>query len=269
MSIWRSWRHKRRKPVDDLVSRGAREAGDAGDLARRSDVLILCLPNSEVVEQVVSDMASGFRDGQILVDMGTSSLASTRKTADFAARFGVRFAEAPVTGGTLQAERGELGALVGAEEEVFRTVLPLLQHACSSVQRFGPVGAGGRAKLINNYMVMGIAALVSEAFHMADLTRSDWAKLHDVVIRGSADSGVFRRMIGNAIRGDYKGYVFDVASAAKDMRYVTEMSEALGRNTPLNQAVHAFFTRAESEGYGDLLISELLRPEIRKERDGV
>jgi len=89
------------------------------------------------------------------------------------------------------------------------------------------------------------------------------------VIRGSADSGVFRRVIGNAKDGDFGGYVFDVNGAVKDMTYITEMNESLGLASPMNKAVLDLFMRAQAEGYGDLLISELMRPEIRKARGGV
>ena len=230
---------------------------------------MLCLPNSRIVEAVVHRMMPAFSEGQVLIDTGTSSLSSTRRVCEWVTRRGVRFAEAPLTGGARQAARGELGALVGAEEELFLDIRPLLETFCSSVQHFGPVGAGGRAKLINNYMVMGIAALVFEAFHLADLAESDWERLYEVVVCGSANSGVLHRVIGNAVKDDYEGYQFDVKSASKDLRYLAELTDSLGRDTPLNRAVLEFFARAEAEGYGDLLISELLRPEVRKRRGGV
>jgi 3-hydroxyisobutyrate dehydrogenase-like beta-hydroxyacid dehydrogenase len=260
---------RNRAPVEALVARGARLCADTLELARDSEVILLCLPNSQVVERVVAEIKPGLREGQILIDTGTSSLASTARLAEEMAALGVDFAEAPLAGGIKQAEAGELGALVGADAALFARIEPLLRCFCASVQHFGPVGAGGKAKFINNYMVMGIIALVLEAFHAADLAESDWDKLYDVVIRGSADSGAFRRIIGNAIEGDFKGYVFSVAGAHKDMRYITEMNEALGRATPLNRAVLEFFRRAEAEGYGDLMVSELLRGDIRKARGGV
>ncbi len=252
-----------RRPVDDLVERGAQAFTDRAALAAASDVVILCLPDSEVVERVVAEMGDGLGEGTTLIDTGTSSLLSTQRLAKDLADRGVQFAEAPLTGGVEQARAGELGALVGAAPELFERIAPLLRHFCVSVQHFGPVGAGACAKFVNNYMVMGIAALVSEAFHIAATTGSDWDKLYDVVIRGSADSGVFRRIIGNARHGDFGGYVFSVKGALKDMKYITEMNAALGRATPLNKAVLDFFADAADAGYGDRRLSELLRPEIR------
>lgn len=255
--------NRNRTPVEALIRQGATEHSDASALADACDMIILCLPNSSVVERVVSEMGNALGPGKVLIDTGTSSLQSTERLARDLEDKGVEFAEAPLTGGIKQAEAGELGAMVGASPDVFGTIEPVLQSFCSSVQHFGSVGAGARAKFVNNYMVMGIVALVCEAFHIAAETGSDWGKLYDLVIRGSADSGAFRRIIGNAKDGDFEGYVFSVDGAHKDMTYITEMNAELGRDTPLNKAVLEFFADAASAGHGDRLLSELMRPEIR------
>ena len=255
--------NRSRRSAAELVARGAQMFIDNAALAAASDTVILCLPDSNVVERVVAEMGDALGAGKTLIDTGTSSLLSTQRLARQLADRGVHFAEAPLTGGVDQARAGELGALVGAAPELFERIVPVLRRFCVSVQHFGPVGAGARAKFVNNYLVMGIVALVSEAFHVASMTGSDWDKLYDVVIRGSADSGVFRRIIGNARNGDFGGYVFSVKGALKDMEYITEMNASLGRATALNQAVLDFFTDAVEAGYGDRRLSELLRPEIR------
>lgn len=203
--------HRNREPVDHLVSGGAVEYPDAASLAEVCDVIVLCLPNSEVVWSVLNEMEDGMHGGQILIDTGTSSLSATRKVQRRLTALGIDFAEAPLAGGAGQAEAGKLGALVGSDPDTFNAIEPILETFCASIQHFGGVGAGGRAKMVNNYMVFGIAALVHEAFHLADEAGVDWAKLYDAVIRGSADSGVFRRIIGNAIKSDYRGYIFNVA----------------------------------------------------------
>lgn len=261
--------NRNRDPVDDLLARGAQEYFSYSALSENCDIILLCLPNSEVVETVVEEMAPNMRAGQLLIDTGTSSLFSTRKIADRLRLMSVGFAESPLAGGIVQAEAGELGAMVGCDADLFGRVRAVMEHCCTAVQHFGDVGAGARAKFVNNYMVFGIAALVFEAFHIADITGSDWEKLYDVVIRGSADSGVFRRVIGGAINDDYKGYVFNVNGALKDMTYITEMNEGIGCRSELNNAVLNLFQRAEADGLGELMISELMRPEIRKERGGV
>lgn len=255
--------NRSREAINMLLAEGAEEYPDAAKLATATDIILLCLPNSDVVEATIDAMAPALRTGQTVIDTGTSSLPSTLALNDRLTGMGVHFAESPLTGGQAQADKGILGALVGATPETFARIAPILDHFCATTQHFGPVGAGARAKFVNNYMVIGIAALVAEAFHIAAETETDWAQLYDVVIRGSADSGVLRRIIGNAKDGDFGGYVFSVENAAKDMGYITEMTAELGRDSPLNHAVKDLFDRATAQGHGQRRLSELLRPEIR------
>ena len=255
--------HRNRAVIDALVQDGAVEHPDAADLAQACDILLLCLPNSEVVEQTITRLRPALRPGHVVVDTGTSALRSTLEISRVLGEMDVQFAEAPLTGGARQAADAQLGALVGASSGTFARIEPVLSLFCSTVKHFGPVGAGAQAKFINNYMVMGIAALVAEAFHAAAESGIDWGDLYDVVECGSASSGVLQRIIGNARHGDFSGYVFSVANAAKDMRYIGEFLGDAGHATPLSEAVNDFFQRADRQGHGALRLSELLRPEIR------
>ncbi len=255
--------HRNRAPVEDLVSKGAKEAETLGQLAAASDVIVLCVSNSDVVEQVVSELTPDLRPGMMVIDTGTSSPVSTRKVADQLAAHEVAFVEAPVTGGVKQAAAGELGALVGSDDATYETVRPLLEAFCAQVHHFGPPGAGNTAKLLNNYMVMGLIALITETFTKADQADIDWQKLYDVVICGSADSGALRRIIGNAVQGDFGGYVFDVNGALKDISYFCDMAESMNGKSPMASAVHQVFADAVAAGHGDRLVSELLAPGVR------
>jgi 3-hydroxyisobutyrate dehydrogenase-like beta-hydroxyacid dehydrogenase len=256
--------HRDRSAIEALIADGATEHADAASVAAASDVVVLCLPNSGVVEKVVEQMAPALRAGQMVIDTGTSALASTLALADALAARGIDFAEAPLTGGAQQAADGILGALVGTTPEGFVRAAPVLSTFCERVEHFGPVGTGAKAKFINNYMVMGIAALVTEAFRAAADEGIDWGQLHDVVQCGSANSGVLNRIIGKARDGDFSGYVFSVGNAAKDMRYIADYLDGSGHGTPMSKAVHDLFQRAEAQGHGEKRISELLRPEIRE-----
>ena len=210
-------------------------------------------------------MAPALRPGQMVIDTGTSALASTMALAERLEALGVDFAEAPLTGGAQQAADGVLGAF-GPAPRPRASPAPNRCFAtfCERVEHFGPVGAGAKAKFINKLtLVMGIAALVTEAFRAAADEGIDWGQLHDVVQCGSANSGVLTRIIGKAREGDFSGYVFSVGNAAKDMRYIADYLDASGHGTPMSRAVHDLFQRAEAQGHGDRRISELLRPEIR------
>lgn len=253
--------HRNRRPIEDLVSKGANEAGDYAELASQNDVVFLCVSNSQVVEEVVEKLRPALRPGMTVIDMGTSSTEAMREIHGRLEKLGVAFVESPVTGGVKQAAVGELGALVGAEPEAFESARPLLEMVCKTVHHFGPPGAGNTAKLLNNYMVFGIAALVVEAFDKARDAGIDWRMLYDAVLCGSADSGVLRRIIGSAVEGDYKGYVFSVENSLKDLKYFNELSESMGGVSELGRAVTRIYEEAVASGRGDRLLSELLAPD--------
>ena len=255
--------HRNRRPIDDLVSKGAREAAGYAELAEASDVVILCVSNSRVVEEVVDALKPDLRPGMMIIDTGTSSPDSTRAIHRSLGDVEVSFVESPVTGGVKQAAAGELGALVGADPDAFEAARPVLDAMCRAVHHLGPPGSGNTAKLLNNYMVFGIAALVIEAFGKARDADIDWQKLYDVVICGSADSGVLRRIIGRAVEGDYGGYVFSVENSLKDIQYFGELSESMGGLSELATAVTRVFEKAVDDGHGERRLSELLSPDCK------
>lgn len=259
--------HRNRSPIDDVIAKGAHEVTSYADLAEKCDTIMLCLSNSEVVESVLSELRPCLRSGTMIIDLGTSRPDAIRRWHDEFAAKGSVFIEAPVTGGVLQAAEGTLGALVGASPSDFERVAPLLKTFCRTVHHFGPPGMGNTAKLLNNFMVMGIAALTLEAFTRAEHAEIDWQKLYDVAICGSANSGVLRRIIGNAVEGDFKGYVFNVEGALKDIRYYCELSQAMDKTSVLASAIREIYAQAINDGHGHLLLSELLSPAARTGHD--
>lgn len=254
--------NRNRAPVDALCARGAVEARDLAELAETSDVIILCLPNSDVVATVMSDIEPMLGSGMMVIDCGTSRPHESAALAERLAAAGIAFVESPVTGGRPQAMEGSNGALVGCAEADFARAKTILSAFCGSVTRYGAVGAGGTAKLINNYVVIGIAALIVEAYDKARAAGIDWAPFYEAMMRGAGRSGVLERMIGGAVDGNMKGYVFHVADALKDVRYFTELSsQNFGHVSPLADAVEGVFAEAVGAGRGCWMLSEMLLPE--------
>nr|WP_316654522.1 NAD(P)-dependent oxidoreductase [uncultured Gellertiella sp.] len=260
--------HRQRQTIDDLVLRGAGEAADAGDLARSADVLLLCLPNSEVVESVLAAMWGAIRPGTVVLDVGTSAPEANRALAERLATIGAHFAEAPLTGGPAQAAEGVLGAMVGAGDAVFATIQPLLASFCASIVHIGPPGAASTAKLISNYLVMGMIATISETYVAARKAGIDWGKLYAVMQRGSNSSEALRRIVEPALDGNFDGYRFAIANAAKDLRYYGNLAEELGTRTPLYSEIARFFEAAVEAGHGEKTVSRLIDPALDGEGRG-
>ena len=253
--------HRNRAPIDELVARGAREARSLEALAGESELIMLCLSTADVVEKVIVGLKPYLSIGQIIVDTGTTAPETTRRLARELAPLGIAYADAPVTGGPEQAVKGELGALVGADDETFARIKPVIACYATRIKHFGPPGSGNVAKLISNYLVIGMIGLVTEAFAAARASHIDWADLYEVMLNGSGNSGVLRKMLDGAFRGDFNGYRFSIANASKDIGYYAELAEKLGRMTALTQSVVDIFAKA-AIGHGGRNVSHLLDPAI-------
>jgi 3-hydroxyisobutyrate dehydrogenase-like beta-hydroxyacid dehydrogenase len=253
--------HRNRAPVEALLAKGAREARSFEALAQESEFIILCLSTAKVVEEVIAKLRSHLRVGHVLIDTGTTAPETTKRLARELSPLGVGYADAPMTGGPEQAARGEIGVLAGAEDEIFAKIKPVLACYATRIKHFGPPGSGNIAKLISNYLVIGMIGLVTEAFAAARAAHVDWADLYEVMLNGSGNSGVLHKMLDGALKGDFDGYRFSIANAAKDIGYYADVAEGLGKMTPLAQAVVDIFTKA-AVGHGGRNVSHLLDPAI-------
>jgi 3-hydroxyisobutyrate dehydrogenase-like beta-hydroxyacid dehydrogenase len=257
--------HRNPAPIEDLVRRGARKAANLGELAKQADLIMLCVSNSNVVQDVIESLRPHLRAGQIILDMGTSDPAVNRRLASELGAQGVAFAEAPVMGGPAQAADAELGALVGAEPETLERIRPVLESLCASVSHVGPVGAGQTAKLISNYLSIGMAALISDVFNVARKAGVEWDKLYAAMLTGSGNSVALRRMIEPALQGDFDGYAFTLANAHKDMGYYTALAGERGLRSSLADEVMAVYDKAIAAGHGEQRVSRLIDPKLNQD----
>jgi 3-hydroxyisobutyrate dehydrogenase-like beta-hydroxyacid dehydrogenase len=254
--------HKKRDIVDDLVAHGAREVFSAAELAEGTDVILLCLPGSPQVEAFVEAMLISLKPGQIILDASTSNPASCEQLAARLQQRGIGFADAPMAGGPEQAMAGETGVLVGAEPEVFAKIEPVLSCYATRIAHMGAPGRGASAKLVSNYLVTGMIALISDCFSVAKAADVDANKLYDVMLAGSGNSGVLRKMAGPAMHGDFDGYKFALANAGKDIGYFVKMAQSLNALSPLAQEIEHSFTRALQQGDPQRNVSQLLKGSI-------
>jgi 3-hydroxyisobutyrate dehydrogenase-like beta-hydroxyacid dehydrogenase len=256
--------HRNRAPIEAVKAQGASEAGGVAELAQGAGVVILCVNDAETVAGLIDTLKPHLGAGQIVIDTTTSDPRVTEELARHLARQKVGFADAPMTGGPEQMAAGEGGALVGADAATFASVEPLLSAYCARVHHFGPPGAGHRAKLISNYLVMGMIGVIADSYKAARQAGVDWGKLYDVQLLGSTNSGALKKMVGPALKGDYDGYLFSMVNAEKDMRYYCTLAESLGMLSPLAQETYRMFQAASRHGGKN--VSRLLDPGIEEQR---
>jgi 3-hydroxyisobutyrate dehydrogenase-like beta-hydroxyacid dehydrogenase len=254
--------HRNRKPAEDILAAGAREVKTNAEVARASDIVILCVTGSPQVEEIVygaEGILGAARDTLIVVDTSTAEPSSTAKIrADLAAK-GTKYVDAPLARTPKEAEEGRLNTMVGADDATFAQLKPVLSAYCENVVHAGGPGHGHTLKLINNFMAMSIATTAAEACAACAKSGVSIGKLHEIISAGGVNSGIFQMMVGKMLEsGDLSGLKFTLVNAMKDLRYYTHLAESLPTPAIVGEAVHQSLVNANLLGFGDKYVASLI-----------
>lgn len=254
---------KRRSAPDagaDLIALGAREVDTPREIAAVSDIIILCVTGSPDVEGVCfggNGIADTAKPGLIVVDTSTAEPTSTQAMRDRFAALGVDFVDAPLARTPVEAELGKLNTMVGATDESFARLEPVLKAYCENIFHVGPPGAGHKVKLMNNFIAQAICVATAEAFAASVKSGVDPKQLVRVVSAGGVNSGLFQAM-AKSLDGDMQGLKFQLDNARKDLRYYTHFTESMPLASWLGEAVHQSLVQACAMGLGDGMVAELV-----------
>jgi 3-hydroxyisobutyrate dehydrogenase-like beta-hydroxyacid dehydrogenase len=229
--------HRNRATVEDLVSRGAVEAPSLADLAAAASIVHICAPGSPQVEAIIEALMPGLKPGSVVVDCSTSDPTSTLALAAKLEAAGCHMADAPLGGTPVQAEAGELSTMVGASDEVFRRLDPVIGSWARTVVHLGPVGTGHKMKLLNNFLSLGYAALYSEALALSEKVGITTGQFDKVIRGGRMDCGFYQTFMGYAVEGNRESHKFTLTNALKDMRYLEAMADSVALANPIGNAV--------------------------------
>ncbi len=254
--------HRNRAPIEALVEKGATEAASLAELAAGKQAVFLCVTDTPAAMAVLEALAPHLSPGTLVVDITTNAPDGPAALAAIARAAGGRYVEAPVTGGPVQAAEGVLGAIVGCDEADFEAAKALLDCFCARIERFGEVGMAVRAKLVSNFLALGTATLVIEAFSQARKLGVDWRGFYELAQLGSGNSGALKRILDGALEDDYGGYIFSVVNTRKDLSYFHDLAARTGDVPPLATVLKQMFEDAVDQGHGDRMLSELLRPDL-------
>ena len=250
-----------RSRLEDILAAGAREAATNEEVARQSDVVVLCVTGSPQVEEIVfgaNPLLGAARPDLIVIDTSTAEPASTARVREAFAAKGTPFVDAPLARTPKEAEEGRLNTMVGADPETFERVKPVLAAYCENIFHVGPPGAGHTLKLLNNFLAMTIASSTAEALAVASRAGVPLAKLFEVVSQGGVNSGIFQMLAGGAVQGDLMRLKFSIANATKDMGYYRRLAESLPVESPIGVTVHQSFEQAVALGLGDRMLASMI-----------
>ncbi|UAB71909.1 NAD(P)-dependent oxidoreductase [Vibrio sp. SCSIO 43132] len=212
------------------VERGATAVSTGKELAENSDIVMLCLTTSAVVEKVVygdEGILAGMSEGKTLIDFGTSIPASTKKIGEDLAQKGAGMIDAPLGRTPAHAKDGLLNIMAAGDIDTFNKVKSVLEEQGENVFHLGALGAGHTTKLVNNFMGMTTVATMSQAFAVAKLAGVDGQQLFDIMSAGPSNSPFMQFCKFYAVDGEEK-LGFSIANANKDLGYFLEMVSDLG-----------------------------------------
>lgn len=192
---------------EPLVQRGAHLAESPCAAAARADFVITSLNTADIVERAVFDhdgIAASATDGKLLVDM---SSIDPGRTATMAARLaeqtGMRWVDAPLSGGAPAAQEGRLTLMIGGDERAVDRATPLLSRLSARATRFGGPGSGQTVKLINQILCANHFLAVAEALHFAEKHGVDATMVPEALAGGRADSRILQEFMVKMARRDF------------------------------------------------------------------
>ncbi len=242
-------------PLQRIAAEGAENATSVPELMAAADIVITCLPGGEQVRKLAltpDGLVAHCRPGQVLVDMSTSQPTLMREIAAAAAEKGARFADAPIARTRQAAADGTLAIMVGAPDDLFGTIRPVLATMGSDIEHCGDVGSGQVIKIMNNMVLFQTVLALGQAVAIAEKAGVPGKVLLETMMKGSGDSFALRNHGVKAILADtYPEKSFSVRYAAKDLSYALEMAEEFGVRAPGGETVARMFEEAIANGDGD------------------
>jgi 2-hydroxy-3-oxopropionate reductase len=240
------------EPAKAAAIEGAVPAPDITSVGQAADVVLLSLPSSQIVRDVVvgeGGLMASMRSGGTIIDCSTTEPSVSREIAATLAGQGIDFMDAPVSGGERAAQDGTLAIMVGGHVDVFGRCLPILDLIAASVVRVGDVGAGGVAKLVNNMIVGSAFAVIAESFALGKANGLDPATLYAAIKGGWAGSKVLDVAAPGIIDRDFTpGGSIDVLF--KDIGYALSLARSGNVPVPMTAMVDEVFKAARASGRG-------------------
>jgi hypothetical protein len=214
-----------------LRAEGAVVAASVAEVVKRSDIVFLCLPSAKHARAVFEGdgILKHIRSGQVVVDLGTSSVNQTRDFAGQLQARGASWVDAPIARTRQAAQDGTLSVMVGASPELFASIEPLIRCFATDVTSCGGIGSGQVTKILNNMVLFQTVNALAEAVAVARHHGVDPALLLDTLSKGSADSFALRNHGMKAIvPGNFPERAFSTEYALKDLSYALELADDAG-----------------------------------------
>ncbi len=231
------------EPIRELSAKGAVACRSSKEVAEKSDVIILMVPDTPDAEQVLfgrEGAAEGVKKGSVVVDMSSISPIATKEFAKKLDGLGVEMLDAPVSGGQLGAENATLSIMVGGKPEIFEKIKPLFEIMGKNIVHIGNHGDGQTCKVANQIVVALTIEAVSEALVFASKAGADPRKVRQALLGGFAQSRILdvhgERMITRSFKPGFR-----IQLHRKDLNLALQAARQLGLSLPSTAMAQELF----------------------------
>lgn len=236
--------------TDGLVKRGATLLKEVKDAPLNADVIFSMVGYPKDVEEVYlgeNGLIKTAKEGQVFVDMTTSSPTLAKKISEEFAKVGATALDLPVTGGDIGAKNGTLSIMAGGDKKVFEeTVLPLVKNFGKNITYFGEAGKGQYTKLANQIAIATTMISVAESFKFAKEVGLDLDDFFNIVSTGSGGSFSMTSYGPRILKGDFKPGFF-IHHFIKDMRLALEECRKMNIKLPGLETAYEVYNELEEE----------------------
>ena len=240
--------------VKHLCSLGGKACSCCKEIAQKSDIIFIMVPDTPDVEAVLfgaEGVAEGLKPGSIVVDMSSISPIATKEFAKKLAAMGVKMLDAPVSGGQVGAENATLSIMVGGPVDVFNQIKPYFERMGKNIVHIGDHGDGQTCKVANQIVVALTIEAVAEALLFASKAGADPAKVRAALLGGFAQSRILELHGERMIKHNFNPG-FRIRLHQKDLNLALESARSLGLSLPNTSLAQELFNAVAAQGGSDL-----------------
>jgi 3-hydroxyisobutyrate dehydrogenase-like beta-hydroxyacid dehydrogenase len=238
------------KAAEWVGTHGGASAPTPAEAARGAEIVFACVGNDDDLRSVTLGDAGAFAGmgrNALFVDHTTASAAVARELAAAAAQRGLRFVDAPVSGGNLGAINGALTVMCGGEESAFAEARPVAMAFAKAMTLLGPSGSGQLAKMVNQIAIAGLVQGLSEAIAFGQKAGLDMKAVLDVIGKGAAQSWQMDNRGPTMIENRFD-FGFAVDWMRKDLGMALDEARRNGARLPVTALVDQFYADLQAQG---------------------
>ena len=231
------------------------------DLASSSECIVLCVGNDEDVKDIIngkSGIIDALNPGSIIVDHTTTSAELAKEMNEVLLLKDCFFVDAPISGGQLGAESGNLSIMAGGDREAYEACNKIFKSYSKSHKFMGPSGSGQLTKMVNQICIAGLIQALAEGIHFSSRAGLNTADVMDVITKGAAQSWQMENRWKTMLNDEYD-FGFAVDLMRKDLDIVLKQAKKMNTELEITDLVNNFYKEIQKLGGGRWDTSSLLK----------